>query len=154
MWKLLIASVVFLSISTRQIDENVILKRHNYYREQVGVQALKLNKECQETAQKWAEYLAKRNRGLSHSNNRKYGQNCYWNSVSSTEEQVVDSWASEKRYFNSKTRKYSSKTGHYTQIIWRDTKFVGVGMAIANDGSEYWVCNYYPPGNYTNQKAY
>ena len=150
----MMASIVFLSISTRQINEKTILERHNYYRSQVGVPPLKLSKECQESAQKWAEYLAKRNNGLTHSKNMKYGENCFWSSAEASEKLVVDRWASEKKYFNTRTRKYSYKTGHYTQIIWRDTKYVGVGMAIANDGSEYWVCNYYPIGNYTNEKAY
>lgn len=152
-WKVLISSIVLLNISTRPINEKSLLERHNFYRQNVGVPPLVLNKECQVSAQKWAEHLAKTNNGLSHSNN-KYGQNCFYSTTKVSEKYVVDYWASEIKYFNQRTKKYSHKSGHYSQIVWKKTKYVGVGMAIAKDGTEYWVCNYYPAGNYTNEKAY
>ncbi|CAH1407365.1 unnamed protein product [Nezara viridula] len=48
-----------------------------------------------------------------------------------------------------------TETGHFTQMIWADTKFVGCGVSFYEDGkhpnSPYQtllVCNYKPPGNY------
>jgi len=35
--------------------------------------------------------------------------------------------------------------GHFTQIVWADTKKVGCGY---NPSCDRLVCNYYPPGNY------
>lgn len=38
-------------------------------------------------------------------------------------------------------------TGHFTQVVWRDTEEMGV--AFAKHGNKlYVVANYYPPGNY------
>lgn len=47
--------------------------------------------------------------------------------------------------------------GHYTQMVWRDTKRVGCGVADCVQGrtrKSYWVCNYDPPGNYINELPY
>jgi hypothetical protein len=52
------------------------------------------------------------------------------------------------------TQMFSNGCGHYTQIIWRNTTEVGCGMATCSNGSEIWVCNYNPPGNYLRQNAY
>jgi len=43
--------------------------------------------------------------------------------------------------------------GHYTQIVWRDTKQVGCGVARDNR-REIWVCNYDPPGNWVGHRPY
>jgi pathogenesis-related protein 1 len=37
--------------------------------------------------------------------------------------------------------------GHYTQLVWKDTKQVGVGVAACADGSTVWVAHYNPAGN-------
>ena len=158
MWRLLILSVLLISASkivkTRQVNQQLSLDRHNYYRKMVNVPKLIYSKECADNAQQWADNLAEKNSGLSHSHTSKFGENIYWNSGKSTENMMVDQWAGEKKYFNPKTRNHSHKNGHYSQVVWRDTKYVGVGMAIANDGSEYWVASYYPAGNFIGEKAY
>lgn len=44
---------------------------------------------------------------------------------------------------------YQKGTGHFTQIIWRETKQVGVAFARSADGRRiYIVARYYPPGNF------
>lgn len=43
--------------------------------------------------------------------------------------------------------------GHATQILWKDSKEVGCGLASCETGGtpyEFLVCNYDPPGNYNN----
>jgi hypothetical protein len=40
---------------------------------------------------------------------------------------------------------------HFTQLIWRDTKQLGCGVANCG-GLEYWVCRYAPPGNWNGEK--
>lgn len=40
-----------------------------------------------------------------------------------------------------------SNTGHFSQIIWKDTEQIGVGIAESVKGNVYVVCNYYPKGN-------
>ncbi|CAG9765269.1 unnamed protein product [Ceutorhynchus assimilis] len=49
---------------------------------------------------------------------------------------------------------FSMATGHYTQMAWDDTKYVGCGYTyfpISNGNMKYqkiYVCNYGPAGNY------
>lgn len=40
------------------------------------------------------------------------------------------------------------KTGHFTQVVWRDSTELGVGMARNRNGEVYVVCNYNPAGNF------
>lgn len=40
------------------------------------------------------------------------------------------------------------KTGHFTQVVWRDSSELGVGMARNRNGEVYVVCNYNPAGNF------
>ena len=112
------------------------------------------SQECADFAQQWAEKLAKKNHGLSHSKKNKYGENIYWCSDISNETEMINAWTEEKEFFNTKRRNHTKRNGHYTQMIWENTKYVGTGMAIAKDGSQYWVCTYYPPGNWIGEKAY
>jgi hypothetical protein len=44
------------------------------------------------------------------------------------------------------------QTGHFTQVVWKGSKQLGVGIAFANnDRKAIVVANYYPPGNYLGQ---
>ena len=52
-------------------------------------------------------------------------------------------------------------TGHYTQVVWAETKMVGCGAISFKEtlnGNVYftkrYVCNYYPPGNFLNSPVY
>jgi pathogenesis-related protein 1 len=141
-------------VKIKEIDQNKVVELHNIYRREVKVPNLEYSEECAAYAQRWAKYLAQKNKGLNHSNSNKYGENIYWCSAEASETKMVDSWVKEKKLFSTKSRKHNSKNGHYTQVIWKDTKFVGAGMAVAKDGSEYWVCTYYPAGNYIGEKVY
>jgi len=41
----------------------------------------------------------------------------------------------------------SPDTGHFTQLIWKDTKELGCARVIRPDGYEIYACNYSKPGN-------
>lgn len=38
--------------------------------------------------------------------------------------------------------------GHFTQMVWVNTKYFGVGKATSHTGKIFVVAYYYPPGNY------
>lgn len=138
------------------IDKNKLLERHNYYRDQVGVPHLEWSDELTEYAQKWADKLAKRC-NMVHSKGP-YGENIFWTSGSATEYEVVDLWASEKKYFNGRNPVYKkgkgSKYGHYTQMVWKETTHVGGAMQKCKHGGEIWVCSYSPHGNVIGKRVY
>jgi hypothetical protein len=65
----------------------------------------------------------------------------------------------ERRYFRPATFPHVSLTGewadvgHYTQIVWRETKEVGCAIDSAK-GQDVLVCRYFPAGNVQGQKPY
>lgn len=43
-------------------------------------------------------------------------------------------------------------TGHFTQVVWKGSQRLGVGLAFSSDRKKaVIVANYSPPGNYLNQ---
>lgn len=77
---------------------------------------------------------------------------------------VVQDWASEAANYNYglNTCAGGKVCGHYTQIVWRDTKQVGCAMKVCTTNSpftgfpqwQFWVCDYSPPGNFNGQRPY
>ena len=66
---------------------------------------------------------------------------------------VVEQWAAEARDYQYKSNTCRGVCGHYTQIVWRNTK--RVGCAVARSGrTEVWVCNYDPLGNWVGERPY
>jgi len=44
------------------------------------------------------------------------------------------------------------QTGHFTQLVWKDTQKVGAGLAYNGDRTKaYVVAQYAPPGNYEGE---
>lgn len=53
--------------------------------------------------------------------------------------------------YNFETGKFTMKTGHFTQVVWKSSKELGIGKATGtHDGvpCTYIVARYRPPGNY------
>ena len=54
----------------------------------------------------------------------------------------------------------NKQVGHFTQLVWKDTKEVGCGVKQCpvagrppgDPGVQVWVCQYGPPGNWTKDK--
>ena len=106
-------------------------------------------------------------RSAANATQQKYGENLYWASARRwsdgtvevqqvSPEKVVLSWASEKKNYSltSNSCQNGKICGHYTQIVWKQSKIVGCGRAFCEDKSQVWVCNYHPPGNVVGQSPY
>jgi uncharacterized protein YkwD len=132
-----------------------ILKEHNNERQLLKIPDLIWSDELAEYASEWALQLAKDNQGLHHRKSNLYGENiAYW-SGSYSYAKGVSLWNEEKKYYKYKANGDDwAKTGHYTQVIWKDTRRVGCGCASGASGQIFFVCNYDPPGNYRGQKPY
>lgn len=134
-----------------------MVSRHNYWRKKVGTQKMKWSAKLAKYAQNWANHL-KKTKGckMKHRQPNKYGENLYWAyNMKSSSKGVVDSWASERHDYTYSTNKCKpgKMCGHYTQVVWKSSKFVGCGKATCG-AEEVWVCNYDPPGNYIGQKPW
>lgn len=128
---------------------------HNEYRKEHGVPPLTLNKDMSKLSQKWAEELAKKD-AMAYSLNKEYGESIYcgWSADPNTKvsaRDCVDKWYSEINDFSFGNEPEVLTCGHFTQIIWRDTKELGVGSAKSKSGKLYVVANYHPPGNFSGQ---
>jgi len=105
-------------------------------------------------AREWAEGCV-----FEHSNNG-LGENLYAATGAPTIDDAVTAWAAEAADYDYATNSCSDVCGHYTQIVWRTTSFVGCGFADcptlegAGFGGRYWVCNYDPPGNIVGRSPY
>jgi hypothetical protein len=78
-------------------------------------------------------------------------------------EDAVESWVAERKNYTIADNRCAAGTmcGHYTQVIWRETRRVGCGVAACTSGSPFngrpWtlvVCNYEPFGNIIGRKPY
>lgn len=159
------------------IDAMCMLKEHNSLRARVGNPELRWSEALARQATAWANKLKETGCAMQHSRG-KLGENLYWagplktitrNKDGSTwktrlirqsisEKTVVGSWANEQRWYSQTTDTCNAppgKTcGHYTQIIWKNTKEVGCSKAVCDDNSQVWVCNYAPAGNVVGQRPY
>ncbi|XP_022099176.1 uncharacterized protein LOC110983865 isoform X2 [Acanthaster planci] len=126
------------------------LSAHNKYRAKHGVPALKLSDDLCAHAQKWANHMASTNL-FQHSKARGFGENIAMNFNSMTTEftgqQVTDQWYSEIKDYNFSNTGFQSGTGHFTQVVWKDSEEMGIGKAIGSKGQVFVVGNYRPAGN-------
>jgi len=139
------------SNSSNDISQQ-ILDRHNYYRQQQGISNLVWSDQLAIDAQIWADSLAILNQ-MIHSD-MEWGENIYYTTNLSSPNNPVDWWANEQQFYNGEaiTAQNAHLFGHYTQIIWANTTYIGCAVAVSATGNYYWVCEYNPSGNYINQK--
>ncbi|XP_066258178.1 uncharacterized protein [Euwallacea similis] len=132
--------------------EEDFLEAHNNYRKRHGVPPLELDKSISKVAEEWAKYLASKNK-LEHRPQSNYGENIYCLYSSDSNFKIngntpVDSWYEEIKNHAFSREPSDLKSGHFTQVIWKSSKYVGVGVAKSREGSIYVVANYSPAGNF------
>jgi pathogenesis-related protein 1 len=117
-----------------------MLDAHNAVRARVGVPPLIWSDRLATVAQDWANYLIATN-AFSHRPNDQFGENPYMiTGATASPANVVGMWADEAREFDIRSNTCSGMCGHYTQIVWRETRAVGCAV-VANPYREVWVCN-------------
>lgn len=142
---------------------------------EVSLPELAWSPELAEFAQEWSDELASRCGVIEHRDQNRYGENiALRGSTRVTEpfspEEAVAGWAAEDACWEFGTIQGSERCdavcaadinsngcGHYTQIIWQNTRHVGCGYSTCQAERftyEVWVCNYDPPGNFIGQTPY
>lgn len=132
-----------------------VLDSHNKVRLQRGIPPLRWSSSLAALAQEWAAHLSSIGE-LEHDRSRRVGQNLFSSSQDGMPPSfVVGQWAAESKDYDERRFKCSpgAVCGHFTQIIWKDTKEVGCGVARGERG-EFWVCYYAPPGNFVGDTPY
>uniref|UniRef100_H2YZD8 SCP domain-containing protein n=1 Tax=Ciona savignyi TaxID=51511 RepID=H2YZD8_CIOSA len=105
--------------------ESDVIKAHNEYRANHNAAPLKQKDELTNVAQKWAKHLASSGK-FGHSNHKDYGENIAMTSA-------------------------KNPTGHFTQVVWKNSTEIGIGVATDGKGTLFAVANYAPAGNFRGQ---
>lgn len=137
-----------------------MLEAHNAERSRLGLKSLEWNDRLAAGARQWAEQLARID-DLEHSDDNERGnngENLWMGSKGDfTPKEMVGGFIDERKDFTPGVFPDVSLTGdwvdvgHYTQLIWPDTRQVGCGIA-QNRQSEVLVCRYYPAGNVDGER--
>jgi len=120
-----------------------MIAAHNFYRSEHNASALVWNDTSARFGSAWAGKCVFKHTGGPTGENLAAG---YANATAS-----VDGWGTERESYDWSKPGFGEKTGHFTQLVWRNTTSVGCGVAACNgkDGTPgyYVVCEYYPAGN-------
>ncbi|KAG7270410.1 hypothetical protein CRUP_009131 [Coryphaenoides rupestris] len=131
--------------------QNEFLATHNTYRTMHQSPPLSMNGDLSKAAQQWADHLLALDK-LEHSQGS-YGENLFFSFSSAgihlTGKEAVDSWYGEIKDYDFSSPGFSGSTGHFTQVVWKASTEVGVG--VATDGNKVYVVGQYTPaGNISN----
>ena len=146
------ASTFITTLSQQEIKD--YLDFHNKARKDVGVPPVQWSNEIAAYAQEWADYLARNNR-FEHRADHRYGENIAMHSDNALLN-GAKLWYKEKKFYTGSALNSTnwSKAGHYTQMVWRSTQYIGAGKSKNAAGQMIIVGNYDPAGNMMGQKAY
>ena len=71
---------------------------------------------------------------------------------SSAATQATKMWYDEVKDYDYNNPGFTMKTGHFTQVVWKNSKKLGVGVYRDRANKRVYVCALYsPPGNYQGQ---
>lgn len=130
-----------------------MLEAHNSVRARVGLRPLVWSDALAARAESWAQRLLAR-KEFVHTPKSPYGQNLFAiTGGHAPPDKVVAAWASEAKDYDYRSNSCRATCGHYTQIVWRDTREVGCGVA-RGARREVWVCEYSPHGNWVGKRPY
>ena len=132
-----------------------LLAVHNAERARLGLPPLIWNAALARAADEYAEVLLARG-ALAHasaSDRKGNGENLWMGTAGAwNPDAMVGMFLDERRYFRAAAFPDVSLTGnwsdvgHYSQIVWRDTKEVGCAID-SGGGMDVLVCRYSPAGN-------
>ena len=134
--------------------KNDLILEINEVRELHQVSGLSLNREIESIAQAFANKIAKKGE-LEYSNGmykgEELGEILFYYSSDCDAETVIETWNKDSKHFryNSKNPDASS----FAQIVWKSSKFIGLGISKDSKGGTYIVANFYPGGNVVGQFA-
>ena len=138
------------------LDPDIEAKRkalslHNRYRNKHKVKNLKISEELCEKAKKKISKLMKKNDDEfidDEDEEEELGENLYISYKGLVDvERILKDWYDEKNKYDFNKNKYQKGTGHFTQMIWKDTKEIGFGWDTSENNKFYFLAYYYPAGN-------
>lgn len=159
---LLLLSPLLLGGTAERADFNSrLLAAHNVERASLGVPMLGWDPSLAADARLWADELASTGR-FEHSADEPgkplQGENLWAGTPRAfSPEAMVASWKAERADYRPGIFPNNSRSGdvenvgHYTQLIWRNSRRVGCASAVGRN-EEFLVCRYSEAGNITGQR--
>ncbi|KAI1705082.1 cysteine-rich secretory protein family domain-containing protein [Ditylenchus destructor] len=172
-------SLISGSLALTEAERQVVLSAHNGYRSILAkgqaqnpngtflppgssIYALTINPQIEAMAQNWANGCVFKHTTSEQRNGT--GENLYMMSalINNTYalQNAADLWWNElaEHGFYSEDQVFTqadfdATIGHWSQMAWETTREIGCGVTQC-ETTTIVVCNYYPPGNYFNQRVY
>ena len=130
-----------------------ILAAHNQIRARIDVPPLRWSDRLAAQARDWASLLVQEQQ-FYHRPHPIFGENLFEiTGGRASPADVVSDWAAEASDYSYRANTCRGVCGHYTQLVWSNTREVGCAVA-REPGREVWVCNYDPPGNWIGERPY
>ncbi|WP_421847645.1 CAP domain-containing protein [Novosphingobium sp.] len=139
-----------------------LLAAHNAERERLGLKPLVWSAKLADHAKKWAQTLAVSNM-FEHAPvgaDGGEGENLWYGTKDDySPEEMIGFFIEENKQFKRGVFPDVSTTGvwedvgHYTQMVWKDTREVGCTVA-SNPVRDFLVCRYSPAGNVMGQPVF
>ena len=134
------------------------LEEHNKYRKMHGVPNLQLDNLLINFATAYAQSLAKNPNdnylvpsGNYYEGDEKLGENLFQCNKKTCQidnfTHPLTVWYKEMQFYNFDTNVGEKGTGNFTQMVWKNTKKLGCGIAIKTETNYKVVCYYLPGGN-------
>ena len=131
-----------------------ITERHNYYRRQHGAGEVERDSELEKIAQNSAKEISEyKGIDIKKTTEKYEGKNiCESIFITARDfngKKAVDEWYSRIKYydFNNPSSFKTKYADEFINIVWKDTKKIGCGYAVADDGYYFATCVYYPCDN-------
>nr|CAD2132712.1 unnamed protein product [Meloidogyne enterolobii] len=131
--------------------KRAVIEAHNRYRRLHGTNDLSQDGACEIAAKRWADSVSRQPACLTHEPQQRFGESLFFYStlqplISDPEtmaEATVRTFYIEGRDYRRSARWVASRHGHFTQMLWRDTNRIGIGVSIIPQPAG-WGCM--PPG--------
>lgn len=148
----LIILLLFMNKITYALDKQMAMNYLNKFRRLHCVPQHTYNNNIEKIAEEHAKYIIESGK-FEHSTNT-FGENIAY-AINNNNDDFnafvgsTDLMYAEKQYYDYSNPIFSYTTGHFTQMVWKNSKEIGIG-AYKNESIIAFVVNYHPPGNYYN----
>ena len=130
-----------------------MLKLHNEERKKNDSEELKLNEDLNSLALEYSENIKsnpekiKKFKYINIFKELIVGENIAY-SKTKEPKKIFETWLNKDKNYETNSNKFLKANAHYTQIIWKNTKEIGISMSYDEENNRYCtVILYNPPGN-------
>ncbi|XP_028391023.1 Golgi-associated plant pathogenesis-related protein 1-like [Dendronephthya gigantea] len=151
----LLAGMVCVTFAMSPLNKTECLEWHNIYRAIHQTPSLNWSDTLAARAQLWADDLANRDAFEHDSSRGMEGENLYKSSIDSPTACKSGTYAfyKEEQYYDYDNPGFSVAVGHFTQVVWVDSRELGVAKANTSSGAIILVYRYSPTGNIVGEFA-